>query len=155
MRQSILRFLISIGGLMLTACGGGGGGGGGEVSPPEACEQIVSIQVSPQKPLLQGVINDQLPVGLSAQYEATLTYCDGSTKVTEDGVQWSVSNANATISAAGVVSAAAAGSVQIIASLDNLVGEQTLEITDAVLAGLIVTPLSETIPIGLTQQYIA
>ena len=153
MIKSIMRFLISAGVLVLTGCGGGDGGG--LPSQPATCDQVVSIQVAPQQPLLKGVSSDQLPVGVSAQYEATLTYCDGSTKVTTDGVKWSVSNANATISASGRVSTVAVGSVQIIASLDNLVGERTLDISGDTLTGLTVTPPSATIPKGLTQSYTA
>ena len=148
-----MRCLISAGVLVLTGCGGGDGDG--LPSQPETCDQVVSIQVAPQQPLLKGVSSDQLPVGVSAQYEATLTYCDGSTKVTTDGVKWSVSNANATISASGLVSTVAVGSVQIMASLDNLVGERTLDISGGTLTGLTVTPPSATIPKGLTQSYSA
>ena len=151
MTKSIMRFIISAGVLVLTGCGGGDGGG--LPSQPATCDQVVSIQVAPQQPFLKGVSSDQLPVGVSAQYEATLTYCDGSTKVTTDGVKWSVSNANATISASGVVSTVAVGSVQIIASLDNLVGERTLDISGGTLTGLTITPPSATIPKGLTQSY--
>ncbi len=147
---SMMRFLMSAGVLILTACGGEGSG---LPSQPATCDQLVSIQVAPQNPLLKGVSSDQLPVGVSEQYEATLTYCDGSTKVTTDGVKWSVSNANATISATGVVSTIAVGSVQIIASLDNLVGERTLDISGITLTALTVTPPSATIPKGLTQSY--
>ena len=153
MTKSIMRFIISAGVLVLTGCGGGDGGG--LPSQPATCDQVVSIQVAPQQPFLKGVSSDQLPVGVSAQYEATLTYCDGSTKVTTDGVKWSVSNANATISASGVVSTVAVGSVQIIASLDNLVGERTLDISGGTLTGLTITPPSATIPKDLTQSYTA
>ncbi|UXB09942.1 hypothetical protein GP476_00005 (plasmid) [Aeromonas dhakensis] len=146
----IMRFLISAGVLMLTACGGEGSG---LPSQPATCDQLVSIQVAPQDPLLKGGGRDELPAGVSAQYEATLTYCDGSTKVTTDGVKWSASNANATISATGVVATVAAGSVQIIASLDNLVGERTLDISGIKLTALTITPPSATIPKGLTQSY--
>ncbi|MFM5815263.1 Ig-like domain-containing protein [Aeromonas dhakensis] len=148
-----MRFLVSAGVLMLTGCGGGDSGG--LPSQPKTCDRVVSIQVAPQQPLLKGVSNDQLPAGVSAQYEATLTYCDGSTKVTKDGVKWSVSNANAAISASGMVSTIAVGSVQIIASLDNLVGERTLDISGDTLTGLTVSPPSASIPKGLTQNYTA
>ncbi|MDF2389828.1 hypothetical protein GWQ31_00405 [Aeromonas sp. 2MA4] len=153
MTKSIIKFLISAGVMILTGCGGGNSGG--LPSQPETCDRLVSIQVAPQQPLLKGVSSDQLPTGVSAQYEATLTYCDGSTKVTKDGVKWSVSNANATISASGIVSTVAVGSVQIIASLDNLVGERTLDISGNTLTRLTVSPPSASIPKGLTQSYTA
>ncbi|WP_421224203.1 Ig-like domain-containing protein, partial [Aeromonas enteropelogenes] len=94
-----------------------------------------------------------MPTKAQVQYEATLAYSDGSTQVTTDGVTWSASNAHAIISENGMVSTITPGSVQIMASLDNLTGERTLHITSATLAGLTVTPPDASIPKGVGQNY--
>jgi hypothetical protein len=151
MIRFIMVLLASAYALFLTGCGDSGG----LPSQPDTCNQVVSIQVAPQKALLKGVSTDQLPVGVNAQYEATLTYCDGSTRVTTDGVYWSVSNTNANISENGMVTTITAGADEIFAKFENLVGERTLTISDATLIGLNVTPPNATIPKGLTQSYLA
>lgn len=139
--------LISATALMLSGCGGEGG----NPVQPTACQQLVSIQVAPQVPLARGVSQDQLPVGVSTQYEATLTYCDGSTEVVTDGVTWMASNANATVSANGMVLTVAPGDVDILATLDNLTGVRPLSVSEAVLTELSMTPPTLEVPVGVSE----
>ncbi|AZN36562.1 Ig-like domain-containing protein [Iodobacter ciconiae] len=138
--------------LLLSGCGGESTG---LPSQPNTCERVVSIQVAPQKHLSQGVSIDQLPIGVDAQYEATLIYCDGTTRVTTEDVTWAVSNEHAAISASGLASTVSAGSVEITATLDQLISKRTLQISGVTLTRLTVSPPNTAIPKGMAQHYSA
>lgn len=135
--------------LIMTACNSDNAS-----SPTSSpAKQVVSIQVTPKAALSKGVTRDQLPLGLKVQYEATLSYSDGSSEVTTKGVQWRLSNDNATISTAGLLMAQHPGEVVIEASLDGIKGERTLTISDAALIELSLTPAISRLPKGLSQPY--
>ncbi|MFM4810687.1 Ig-like domain-containing protein, partial [Aeromonas hydrophila] len=90
-------------------------------------------------------------MGVSTQYEATLTYCDGSTEVVTDGVTWMTSNGNATVGADGVVLTVAPGEVDILATLDNLTGVRPLSVSEAALTELSMTPPTLEVPVGVSE----
>lgn len=107
-----------------------------------------------------------VPIGLSQQYLATLTLSDGSTRdVThEPALSWGSNNtAVATISNGsadkGLTTGVTAGTATIAAS--GSVNGQTfsasaeLTVTNATVTALRVEPATATVPVGLTQQFIA
>ncbi len=106
------------------------------------------------------------PVGLSKPFTATAILSDGSTKnVTNDpAIGWSATNAVAgttvaTIGPDGVAKGMAIGQAVITASGtvngQELKAEARLDVTNAVMAGLQVTPAVETTPVGLIKSFTA
>ncbi|MNQ58240.1 Bacterial Ig-like domain (group 2) [compost metagenome] len=146
--------------LLMVACGGedsgapsqpGQGGGAGTPS-------IVSLQVTPA----QG----HIPVGFEQQFTAEATMSDGTVKdVTADArLSWSSGDAAiATIDNAdrkGLAKGIKAGTVTITASgvaADGKTVSATaqLEVTDAHVSELQVTPSTATVAAGLEQAFIA
>jgi hypothetical protein len=85
---------------------------------------VVSIAVAPPSFYL-GPLNNSL------QYTATGTYNDGSVKDVTGLVAWSSLNANASISASGVATAASLGQTTIQAAYSGVVGSATLTVVDS------------------------
>ncbi|ENM5729584.1 Ig-like domain-containing protein [Vibrio mimicus] len=109
---------------------------------------LEQIQVTPP------VIN--LPIGLTSQYTATGIYSDGTTKNLISDVSWSTSNTEmATITTSGEATGVKIGTVTVIATLGTLSGTGRLNVTDAVLNRLAITPKQDTLPAGLTKQFSA
>ncbi|MGY3942955.1 hypothetical protein [Aeromonas tecta] len=100
-KNIIIRGGLLLVALIMTACNSDNASS--PTSP--SAKQVVSIQVAPTTALSKGVTQDQLPLGLKVQYEATLSYSDGSSEVTSKGVQWRLSNDFATISPSGLLTA--------------------------------------------------
>ncbi len=119
---------------------------------------ISSIQVTPAM--------ETTPVGLTKPFTATATFSDSTTRdITADPtLSWSTDNSSiATISNAagseGVAKGEAIGRVTITATDTSgsspVQGTATLDVTEAVVTALQVTPSTATVPSGLTQQYTA
>lgn len=119
-------------------------GSGGVVSPT-----LVSIQIEPP--------TASKPAGLRQQYTALGTYNYGPNKDITAAVSWSSSNtATATVDAAGLAAALAAGTSQITAQLSGLSSNTaTLTVIPAQLVSIEITPATATVGEGLTQQYTA
>ncbi|MEZ4358591.1 MAG: Ig-like domain-containing protein [Kofleriaceae bacterium] len=101
-----------------------------------------------------------IAVGGTAQYTATGTYSDGSTRDVTGTATWASSAAAvATISngagTRGLATGVAGGSTTISASLDGRVASATLTVTAPTLTTLAVTPATASIAVGGTVQYTA
>ena len=93
--------------------GGGGGGGGGKT--------LASIEVAPAAVTKQ--------VGATAQFEVTGVYSDGSRSTLTSGVTWTSSDETvATVDAAGLTTARAAGTADIGAAVEDLTAKGTLTV---------------------------
>lgn len=134
-----LLFLVIVG---LCGCGGGGGG-----STPVA-KELASIVITPSPPIAAGT---------TQQLVATGTFSDNSTQVLTGQVSWSSSdNAIASIAQDGKVTAVAAGSVKITATLSGKSGTATQSVTSATLSSIAVTPFENlTISNGQVQEFTA
>lgn len=113
---------------------------------------LVSIAVSPATVIL--------PKGFNRTFIATGTFSDGSVADVSAAVTWVSSNSNiATISNAadskGVARGGAAGDTTISAVMDEVEGETSLSVTEAVLVSLLVEPDTVSIPLGSTQAFTA
>ncbi|WP_421185562.1 Ig-like domain-containing protein [Aeromonas enteropelogenes] len=153
----IKLLFISLLGLMLTACGGDKGSslpsqdGGGDVTKPT----IISLQITPT--------NIAIPVGFTQQFTAIATMSDGTTKdITNDpSLDWTSSDVNvasltnsnglATGVTPGTVIITAAGAVNGV----TFSASAQLEVTNAVVTSLQLTPARKSIPIGFEQQFTA
>jgi uncharacterized protein YjdB len=110
---------------------------------------LVSISVTPS-PL-------SLPKGSTQQLVATGTYSDATTQTLVSGITWSSSDITiATVSPAGQVSAvASAGSATITAQYGSVTGTLSVQVSNATLVSIAVTPSTPSIPAGTTQQFTA
>jgi len=107
--------------LLLAACGGGGGGGGGGGSGGSPA-LLVSIAISPARPTMTA--------GTTLQLNATGTYSDGTTQNLSGSVTWTSSVTQvATVTSNGLVSAVAAGSTLIAATLGGIGTNETVTVT--------------------------
>jgi trimeric autotransporter adhesin len=113
-------------------------------------------------PTLQSIsvvpANRTIAKGQTQSYIATGSYSDGSTQDITASVTWASSNpAIASISNApatkGIATGNAPGTVTISATLGAVVGTGILNVTDAQLVSLGVTPTNATRPVGLTFQF--
>jgi len=95
--------------------------------------------------------------GTKQQLTASATYTDHSTQDVTSMVTWSTSHVSiASISAAGLVTAEAAGTAKITASLLEVASPKvTLTVTSAALLSLTLAPLDKTIAKGIKTQYTA
>jgi uncharacterized protein YjdB len=109
---------------------------------------LQTIAVTPASP--------SIPKGLTQQFVATGTYSDGTTQNLNATVTWS-SNVTtvATVNSTGLASGVDVGGATITATLDAISGSATQTVTDAILQAIAVTPMSSSIPKGLTQQFVA
>jgi uncharacterized protein YjdB len=100
-----------------------------------------------------------LIAGNTQQFTATGTYSDGSTVNLTSAVTWSSSTtAVATINAAGLATAASAGSTTITATDGSVSGTASLSVTappPPTLSTIAVTPASASIAAGSTQPFTA
>jgi uncharacterized protein YjdB len=113
-----------------------------------AAANLVSIAISPAA--------SSVPVHTTQQFTATGSYSDGSSADLTALVTWSSSsNATATISATGLVSAAAAGSTNISANFGGVSQSTSLTVTAPSMVSITVTPDGLTLAIGVNQPFVA
>jgi len=113
---------------------------------------LSSIEISPTSP-------PELAIGSNQQFAAVGRYSDGSTSDLSSEVKWASSNtAVATIDAkSGVATGIAQGVTNIAASLaGNSIQPVNLTVAAKALSSINVTPTAtDTLPVGLTEQFIA
>src|SRR5438094_487745 len=97
-----------------------------------------------------------VPVNTTQQFTATGNYSDGSSRDLTALVTWgSSSTAVATVDANGLVTAVAAGSTNISATLGSISNSTSLTVTAPTISSISVTPVGLTLGIGINQQYTA
>jgi uncharacterized protein YjdB len=106
--------------------------------------------------LMLTAAENQIPVGLTEQLKVTGLYSDGSSKDLTASVVWTSSSPNlAGVSMKGLVTASAAGSVTVTATVNQTAGAISLTIVPAVLESLAVSAGSPQIPLGATEPLTA
>jgi trimeric autotransporter adhesin len=112
---------------------------------------LVSIAVTPASP--------SIARGLTEQFVATGTFGDGSTQVLTNAVTWSSSNtvvaSIANVGSPGLATGLSVGTTTIRATLGTISGSTSLQVTDAILVSIEVSPDNVTIPRTTTQQFTA
>ena len=109
---------------------------------------LQSIAVAPSHP--------SLAKGLTLQFTATGTYSDASARDITASVTWTSSKpAVATITAAGLATAASQGPTTISATSGAISGSTVLTVTTPALTSISITPVDPTIVIGGTRQFVA
>lgn len=101
-----------------------------------------------------------LAAGFTGQVTATATYSDSTAKDVTAAVTWS-SDAPATLSVSddyqnkGFLRAAAVGKARIRATVSGQTGEAEIEVSDAVIQAIAITPTSGSLVLGTTLQLAA
>ncbi len=109
---------------------------------------LTSIGVTPANPAVGE--------GNTEQFAATAYFKNGSTANITPFVTWKSSVAGvATITSAGLATAAAPGGTNISATLGSVAGSTTLTVTTVSLVSIAVTPANPSILAGSTQQFTA
>lgn len=116
---------------------------------------VSNVTVSPAALISIGlsVASPTLPLGVSAQAQATGTYTDGSSKDVSSSAAWSTSAPGvAAVSNSGMVTAKAVGNVVLGVSLGTVSGSAKLAVVSAALTTVAVSPPGAAIPLGASQQ---
>ncbi|WP_299796444.1 Ig-like domain-containing protein [uncultured Shewanella sp.] len=111
---------------------------------------VTGLQVTPA--------NATVPKGISGQYKAEAFYSDGHSSDVTQLATWSavdpaVINIVAVGSSAGFAEALAVGETKIEASYSGELAQANIEVTDAILEKLVVSPIRATVAAGLTQAF--
>src|SRR5205823_5054271 len=147
--KTVSLFLIVCTISLLSSCGGGGSSsttsGGGPNVPPPPTASLTFLQVTPG--------NASVAASSTQQFSATGKYSDGSSRDLTALVTWgSSSTAVATVDANGLVTAVAAGSTNISATLGSISNSTSLTVTAPTISSISVTPVGLTLGIGINQQ---
>ncbi|MFP5306826.1 MAG: Ig domain-containing protein, partial [Gammaproteobacteria bacterium] len=113
---------------------------------------VTGLQITPTDP--------SIAKGTTQQFTATATFSDASTQNVTNAAAWASSDPDvASVSNAagskGRAQGLDTGESDISASYQGFDAKSTLTVTDAVLTQVQVTPASQQIPLGRTQQYTA
>ena len=119
-----------------------------------------STTVNVQSAVLSSItvrpINKKIAPFTSQQFQAIGTYTDGSTHNVTGQVSWTSSNtAVATIGGSGRAKALTQGSTTITATLDSISGSSTLDVSNATIVSISVTPSGRTIAPGTRLTFAA
>lgn len=107
---------------------------------------LVEIQLTPA--------TSEIAKGLEQQYTATGLYSDNTTADITDEVFWLSSSPTIETVFQGRATAVAKGMSTITSNLDGIVSNQAvINVTDATLTGVQVTPAYREVPVGLSVQY--
>ncbi len=159
MKNTMNKLILSILSLMSLLLVGCNNGDGGLLDPPTSTVDTIStFTVESQQ--------SSVPVGFSVQITAEAIFKSGTVvDVTEaDAITWHSSDPTiASVSnepgSRGLVSAMDSGAVTITASLgtdgETFEASATLEVTNAIVTELVLLSASESLPVGLGQQYYA
>jgi uncharacterized protein YjdB len=109
---------------------------------------LTSITLSP--------LVSTLAVHTTQQLTATGAYSDGSSRDLTSNVTWSSSStAAATVDVNGLVTGVATGTASITATLNGITQSMTVTITAPTITSISITPEGFTVPIGISQQFVA
>jgi hypothetical protein len=107
---------------------------------------LVSIAVTPANP--------SFALGTTQALKATGTYTDGSTLDLTTSAAWTTTSSGvASVNSQGIATSAAVGSTSVTATSGLTSGSTTLNVTQAMLVSLAVTPAIPSIPLGTSQQF--
>lgn len=109
---------------------------------------LTTVTITPSTP--------SIAIGKTQQMTATGTYDNGSTDNITQSASWASSDAAvATVSSSGLVAGVSSGTATISATSSGISGSTTVTVTVANLSSISVTPTSESISSGQTQQFTA
>lgn len=100
--------------------------------------------------------SNSIALGTTLQLEAVAVYSDTSNQTVTKQTLWQSSNpAIAAVSPTGEVSSHNEGSATITAIYNNVITTLTINVTNAILSNIEITPLTQSLPAGATQAFTA
>ena len=111
--------------------------------------RLTSVSVTP--------VTKKIPaLNTTFTFTATGIFSDGTKLPLATGVTWASSNPTvATIASTGTVTTVSGGTVAITATVSGIQGKATLTVGTATLSSVSVTPLTLSVPLGLTPAFLA
>lgn len=138
-------------GTTLVACGGGEGIPS-QPDQPDPSEAI-NLMIVPQNPI-NGSAEASLPKGKTVQYQAILTYKDGSYDDVTENAEWTSDAPLIASVNKGLVTGIKVGQLKLVADYAGLKSNVVpIEVTDAVVSRLQITPGKARIALGTAQPY--
>lgn len=137
-----------LGAALVAGCGGGSDQGRDPILGVPAAD-LVSVAVTPAAP--------SIAIGATQQFSATAVYSDGSARDVTRIAAWnSATVAVATVNAtSGIAVGVNPGSSVITAGFEGKSGAATLTVLPAKLVAIAVTPATQVLNVGNSQQYLA
>ena len=127
---------------------GGSAGSGGSSGSGGSIATLTGITILPANP--------SIPLNTTEALTATGSYSDGSSADITSRVTWvSSSPATASVTTTGEVTAVAAGSTTITATLGGVSQSTVVTVTAPTITSISVGPDGPTLPIGITEQFVA
>lgn len=115
-----------------------------------------NVQLSVLTSLAIDPVNGKIAQLTSQQFHATGTYSDGSTQNLTEKVSWTSSNtAAATIATSGRLKGLAPGTTTVAATIGSFTASATLNVTNATIVSISVTPSAQTIAPGTALAFMA
>ncbi len=100
--------------------------------------------------------NTSIALGTTLQLEAVAVYSDSSNQTVTQQALWQSSNsAIATVNSTGEISSVAQGPATITSIYNNVSAVFSINVTDAILISIEITPLTQSLPAGTTQAFSA
>ncbi|MGI4755738.1 MAG: Ig-like domain-containing protein, partial [Janthinobacterium lividum] len=120
--------------------------GSGSTPPSTGVPTLTGISIVPSSSLAAA--------GTTVQLKVNGTYSDGSTQVLTSGVTWSSQNLRAaTVDQTGLVKAVAKGMAGVQATLGGMVATSAINVSDADLVSLAISPNGASFAAGTTKQF--
>jgi Big-like domain-containing protein len=112
---------------------------------------LVSLAITPA--------TDAIPPGVSQQFLATGTYSDGTVQKVTSMARWASSNAGAATvgngATSGLVAGVSAGWTRISALLNSVIASAVVNVNNATLVSLSISPANPSLSLGTNQQLTA
>ncbi|MDH5517052.1 MAG: Ig-like domain-containing protein [Gammaproteobacteria bacterium] len=101
-------------------------------------------------------LNSSLSLGSSYQLQLSAIYSNGSSQSVASQAVWQSADASiASVDANGLIDTHGTGSTTISAIFDGMTVSQSVTVTLAVLSSIEITPLKQSLPLGVVQQFSA
>lgn len=115
-----------------------------------------NVQSSVLTSLAIDPLDDKIAYLTSQQFHATGTYSDGSTQNLTGKVSWTSSNTGvATIASSGLLKSLTPGTTTVTATIDAFSATTTIQVTNASIVSIVVSPSGQTIAPGTALPFIA
>jgi uncharacterized protein YjdB len=131
---------------------------GGTTSGTVSLLEVATSTITVNAPVIEDIVifpgTSQLPLGTSRQFTAFATYSDGSSLDITNLADWQSTNTSvATVSLDGLVSAESIGMTTIDVSYDGLIEFADVEVTNAIIEDVVITPSEIGVPLGFSGRF--
>ncbi len=96
-----------------------------------------------------------IDINTTTQFTATGNFSDGSAQDYTQLVSWSAPGSIASIDNTGLATGLAIGSVTVSANAGSISGSASLQVTAPTLLSILISPVSASVPLGISQTFTA